>query len=429
MLATKPCFPEMINASAREVGARVELFEGSTLLQIFYKTDALKSFKVERVGDSDKFFGFGICQKLEVVLIDKDREINITTEHSLEVEFGVGCEYMYPFPIFDVKEIITEPDILKLLAPSVFNPTEERLLNRAKKYQEDEETNVYVYKEDNEYKGIVVFEIFDSTATILDIAVNPEHQGKGIGSKLIDFIFNSFNVNNITAETDDDAIGFYKKYGFTVADTKVEFDIKRYVCVCKSVTHHYDLLIDENNDPVHDPKPLQDYMDKWDGQAFIDKMELDKDKSVLEIGVGTGRLAVRVAPFCGEFYGVDISSKTIERAKENLDELENVRLTCADFLSYEFGRAFDVVYSSLTFMHIEDKQRAVNKIAGLLNDAGRFVLSIDKNPSEFIDTGTRKIRIFPDTLVEMAECIRDAGLTILNQYDTEFATIFVAQKG
>lgn len=133
--------------------------------------------------------------------------------------------------IIDIKSSICENRIYELLAPSVFNPIEERLLNRAKKYQEDEETNVYVYKEDNEYKGIVVFEIFDSTATILDIAVNPEHQGKGIGSKLIDFIFNSFNVNNITAETDDDAIGFYKKYGFTVADTKVEFDTKRYTCV------------------------------------------------------------------------------------------------------------------------------------------------------------------------------------------------------
>ena len=51
------------------------------------------------------------------------------------------------------------------------------------------------------------------------------------------------------------------------------------------VIQHYDLLIDENNDPVHDPKPLRDYMDKWDGQSFIDKMELNKDKSVLEIGV------------------------------------------------------------------------------------------------------------------------------------------------
>ncbi len=350
------------------------------------------------------------------------------TKEQIKKYGTLGIELCNVSSICDVKEIITEPDILKLLAPSVFNPTEERLLNRAKKYQEDEETNVYVYKEDNEYKGIVVFEITNNSATILDIAVKTEHQGKGIGSKLVDFIFNSFNVNSIIAETDDDAIGFYIKYGFTVADTKVKFDTKRYVCICKSVIHHYDLLIDENNDPVHDPKPLQDYMDKWDGQVFIDKMELNKDKSVLEIGVGTGRLAVRVAPLCGEFCGVDISPKTIERAEENLAEFENVRLTCADFLSYEFGRTFDVVYSSLTFMHIEDKQKAINKVAALLKDRGKFVLSIDKNQEGFIDTGTRKITVFPDTSEAIKTYIANSGLLLLEHYKTEFAYIFVAEK-
>lgn len=82
-------------------------------------------------------------------------------------------------------------------------------------------------------------------------------------------------------------------------------------------------------------------------------------------------MAVRVAPLCGEFYSVYISSKTIESEKENLAGLANARLTCADILFYEFGLTFDVVYSSLTFTHIEDKQRAASKIAGLLNDAGR----------------------------------------------------------
>ena len=195
-----------------------------------------------------------------------------------------------------------------------------------------------------------------------------------------------------------------------------------------NVIEHYDKLIDENNDPVYDPEPLKEYMNKWDGPVFIEQMQLNSSKSVLEIGVGTGRLAVRVAPLCGEFYGVDISSKTIERAKENLTEFENVGLICGDFLSYEFGRAFDVVYSSLTFMHIEDKQKAVNKIAGLLNDAGRFVLSIDKNPSEFIDTGTRKISIFPDTPEEIKTYIANSGLLLIEHYETEFAHIFIAVK-
>lgn len=208
------------------------------------------------------------------------------------------------------------------------------------------------------------------------------------------------------------------------------FFIKRlFVMSNKEVINHYDLLVEENNDPVHDPKPLRDYMDKWDGQDFIDSMELDKNKSVLEIGVGTGRLTVSVAPLCGQFCGIDISPKTIERAKENLEEHRNVKLICGDFLSYKFDRKFDLIYSSLTFMHIEDKQRAVEKIAELLNNSGRFVLSIDKNQSEFIDTGTRKIKIYPDNADAITEYIKTAGFTILNQYDTEFATIFVAQKG
>ena len=194
------------------------------------------------------------------------------------------------------------------------------------------------------------------------------------------------------------------------------------------IVRHYDTLIEENNDPVHDLKPLRDYMDKWDGQGFIDSMELDKNKSVLEIGVGTGRLAVRVAPLCVKFTGIDISPKTIDQAKENLANFGNVTLLCGDFLDFSFDSKFDVIYSSLTFMHIEEKQKAVNKIVELLNNSGRFVLSIDKNQSEFIDTGSRKIRIYPDNADAITEYIKAAGLTILNQYDTEFATIFIARK-
>lgn len=350
------------------------------------------------------------------------------TKEQIKKYGTLGIEICNVSSICNIREIITEPDILKLLAPSVYNPTEKRLLNRAKKYQDSENTCIYGFKHNGEYKGIIVFEISNDSAVILDIAVKPEYQGEGIGSKLVDFIFNYFNSQNITAETDDDAVGFYKKYGFIVADTKVEFDTKRYVCVCESVTHHYDLLIDENNDPVHDPKPLQDYMNKWDGQVFIDKMGLNKENKVLEIGVGTGRLGVRVAPLCSKFVGIDISPKTIVRAKENLKDFGNITLICDDFLKHNFSETFDVIYSSLTFMHIGDKQTAINKVAALLNDGGKFVLSIDKNQDGFIDTGTRKIAVFPDILQNTVSYIANAGLKLIEQFKTEFAHIFVAEK-
>ena len=85
----------------------------------------------------------------------------------------------------------------------------------------------------------------------------------------------------------------------------------------EEVIRHYDLLIEEGNDPTKDPRPLMEYMDKWDGDVFIRELCLTKEKSVLEVGVGTGRLALRVAPFCGRFIGIDISPKTIDRASEN----------------------------------------------------------------------------------------------------------------
>lgn len=195
-----------------------------------------------------------------------------------------------------------------------------------------------------------------------------------------------------------------------------------------TIASYYDALIDEENDPVHDSKPLQDYMNKWDGPGFIEKMYLDKSKSVLEIGVGTGRLAVRVAPLCGKFSGIDISHKTIKRAQENLAGVQNTRLICGDFLTYEFADSFSVIYSSLTFMHIGDKQGAINKVAGLLDNAGIFVLSIDKNQDGCIDTGTNKIEVYPDTPNAMARYIRESGMAIVEQYDTEFATILVAHK-
>ncbi len=194
------------------------------------------------------------------------------------------------------------------------------------------------------------------------------------------------------------------------------------------VISHYDFLIEQDNDPARDPAPLRTYMDKWDGDIFIDRLCLKENQSVLEIGVGTGRLALKVAPRCRAFYGIDISPKTIERARENLAAYPNATLLCGDFLEYPFSHSFDTIYSSLTFMHIEDKQQAVCKVFNLLSKGGVFVLSIDKNQDDFIDIGTSKIKILPDAPVHIIQCLSKAGFQLSEQLETEFAHIFVAKK-
>ena len=194
------------------------------------------------------------------------------------------------------------------------------------------------------------------------------------------------------------------------------------------VINHYDALIDENNDPVRDPEPLKKYMDGWDGELFIKALHLSKEKAVFEIGVGTGRLAVRVAPLCKDFTGIDLSSKTILRAREKLLNCNNVNLICGNFLEFDFGQAFDIIYSSLTFLHIKEKQTAINKVYSLLNAGGRFVLSIDKNQDKYIDFGKRKLAVYPDNPDNIKSCLKQAGFDFEEMSEAEFAYIFTAIK-
>ena len=195
-----------------------------------------------------------------------------------------------------------------------------------------------------------------------------------------------------------------------------------------NVIDHYDLLIEENNDPFNDPPALQEYMNQWDGALFLKSLNLTASKNVLEIGVGTGRIAVKVAPHCKRLVGVDISPKTIERAKENLKDYSNISFVCADFNTHAFNETFDIIYSSLTMMHFENKQQVISKVDTLLDKGGVFCLSIDKNQSDYIDMGTRKIKIYPDTLDNIKSLIDASSMTVTNIYETDNAYIIVSKK-
>lgn len=195
------------------------------------------------------------------------------------------------------------------------------------------------------------------------------------------------------------------------------------------VARHYDLLIDEGNDPVLDPPELAAYMDGWDGPAFLAALGLTGSEDVLEIGVGTGRLALRIAPACRRFTGIDISEKSIVRARAHLAGFPAVRLLCADFLSWETQARFDVVCSSLTFMHFADKRAAAQRVAALLRPGGRAVLSLDRDASGVIDYGTRRLTVYPDDPAVLASHLADACLTVQDVLQTERANILIATKG
>mgnify|MGYP003289434319 CR=1 FL=1 len=130
----------------------------------------------------------------------------------------------------NVKASLFDYEILALMKPSAYDPSPERLKCRTEKYSADKNTFVYACKIDGVYAGIVVLKTENDTAEILDIALKPEYRKHGIGKSLIDFIFTQFPIDTITAETDDEAVEFYKRCGFNVIGFGMKCNNKRYIC-------------------------------------------------------------------------------------------------------------------------------------------------------------------------------------------------------
>lgn len=105
MIVASNIYNESLNSPVRTIEAKVELFEGSTLLHSFTHKDRIKSFKIERVGENSKFFGFGVCQKLNLHLQDVDRELNCPTSNHIDVYLGSGGDPLLFAPSFYVSEV------------------------------------------------------------------------------------------------------------------------------------------------------------------------------------------------------------------------------------------------------------------------------------------------------------------------------------
>jgi 2-polyprenyl-3-methyl-5-hydroxy-6-metoxy-1,4-benzoquinol methylase len=190
-----------------------------------------------------------------------------------------------------------------------------------------------------------------------------------------------------------------------------------------SVLEHYEKLIEEGNDPVHDSKVMQEYMNRWGGSEFFRALGSCTNKRVLEVGVGTGRLAKTILDKgCKHFTGIDISPKTIERAKMNLSRFKNCNLLVEDIEQYQKPSYFDVAYSVLTFMHIENKEVALGNMIASICKGGHIVISIS-NENEWLDFGNRKIKLYSigiheyQRYFETMGCMVDPPIELLDTYD------------
>lgn len=108
---------------------------------------------------------------------------------------------------------------------------------------------------------------------------------------------------------------------------------------------------------------------------------LGREKSVLQIGCGTGRMEAALSPLVGDAYGIDVSGEMIERARRKCSEFANVHLSKTDGrdLSMFVDRMFDLVYAVDSFPYLVQSGAALvethfQEAARVLNPGGNFAI-------------------------------------------------------
>lgn len=97
-----------LNSDVRHITARAYVYEGTSSKYTFKATDNLQSFTVERVGQG-KFFGYGICQKVNIKVRDVSRQFSVTTANQINLIWDVLVDgkntSLFAYPRFKVSEV------------------------------------------------------------------------------------------------------------------------------------------------------------------------------------------------------------------------------------------------------------------------------------------------------------------------------------
>ncbi|MEC1520416.1 GNAT family N-acetyltransferase [Neobacillus niacini] len=127
---------------------------------------------------------------------------------------------------------IVEPNtmqhsIRKLLALAT---SKEKIEIEYERYLKYPNRTLFAFELEGEIAGCIGIEFSSlKLCEIKHIAVSSEHRGKGIGSKMIRFILEMYP--SVSAETDSDAVEFYRKYGFKITSLGEKYPgVERFLC-------------------------------------------------------------------------------------------------------------------------------------------------------------------------------------------------------
>ena len=145
----------------RRVKAKALHYSDGALANTFTENNRIKSIEIQRVGENSKFFGFGVSHRLNIKLIDVNRELNFTTSDYFSV--SIGLEEYTQFPHMYITETNRDENTNEL------SITAYDLLEKFKKHTFSELTLTKPYTIADVVNAVATFLGISATIPSLDV--------------------------------------------------------------------------------------------------------------------------------------------------------------------------------------------------------------------------------------------------------------------
>jgi len=182
----------------------------------------LCKYGIEYVEDPKTFTRIPTCHRtlFESVITDADYQAAIdysdTLQQSIYEAEARAIDRMEIKEIKDDAWLLTR-DAFDIYRQCMYEATFSDYRNEINKTLKDPSCRIFVCSDLCKNNGILVLELSsEGEAQIVGIAVRKNFQRNGVGKNMIFSAARCLKIKRILAETDDDAVGFYRHIGFSV---------------------------------------------------------------------------------------------------------------------------------------------------------------------------------------------------------------------
>ncbi len=146
------------------------------------------------------------------------------------------------------------------------------------------------------------------------------------------------------------------------------------------------------------PEQFDKFRPRYSKELFdylISYAEVDKGKSVLELGPGTGQATEPIVMTGCDYHAIELGEHLFQKMIEKYGHYENFNIVNDDFITHDFGKEkYNLIYSAATIQWIPENI-AFSKTFDLLKPGGTLAMFLTRadyrTPNEELYSNIQKV--------------------------------------